>query len=181
MKKNLGTEMVRRYGIVMALALVMMLSVVDIFFVSVAKPRMESGFAIKTEKVCNSSGDIIKEKIPKISQISGPMITEEAASSVCLEKEIPACKDLHPNLWVFLFISFIILLIFNLAWGYLKGGKAQWAWEGIMTAIFISFWFVFDTCAQNLWYPLYVAKLAIAIYIAYLYFFLNKKRKNHVI
>lgn len=159
----------------MSLSLVFLLFVVDIFFISVSSQKMERAQSFGTETVCRSGGEKSLGDVPKISEIKNPMITEQAATSVCRKKPTPSCKDLGLKAWAFLLMAYLGLLVSNLVYGFLKNQKIQWIWELIMTIIFLGFWFPYDECAFSLWYPLYVAKLSIAVYGIYLYFFLRKK------
>ena len=179
-EKSLGFEIVKRHGILIALSLVMSLFLVDIFFVSVSSSKIESQNFSKIEKNCKSKGDEMLKEIPKLSQIKNPSITKNAASSACSVRNINNCKDIGSKAWFLVLFSFVILLIFNLAYGFFKNRHIQWKWEIIMTGIFILFWFVFDKCAQNLWYPIYIVKLAITIYVVYLYFFVRRKENLQV-
>ena len=52
--------------------------------------------------------------------------------------------------------------------------KIQWLWELILTFSAVIVWYKFDSCRNNLWYPVFVIKYGIVIYVAYLYL-LNKK------
>lgn len=113
---------------------------------------------------------------PKLSEIRGPRIDKEAAAVMRSEKTA-ACFTFPANVWVFILCAYLFLLIFNLAYGYLKNSQIQWFWEFLYTALALGTWFYFDQCRASLWFPLYVLKLGIIIYLFYLYF-LNEKGKE---
>ena len=118
--------------------------------------------------------------IPKISNIKGPRVDNQAASVERIvinnskEKTIP--KSVLPiKIWVFLVFAYIALLIFNLAYNFNYAVKVQWFWELLLTLLAITVWYAFDFQKTNIWYPVFILKAGILIYAAYLYFF-NKKQ-----
>lgn len=119
--------------------------------------------------------------IPKISNIKGPSIDGQAAS---VEKisvsnftgRAVANSTLPAKIWIFLFIAYAVLLIFNLAYNFSRAVKIQWFWEFLLTLLAVAVWFVFDSQKINIWYPVFILKTGIIIYAVYLYFF-NKKQK----
>ena len=120
--------------------------------------------------------------VPKLSEIKGPSIDGEGASVVRLENSATcalsaACATLPAGLWVFLLVAYLALLGFNLAYKFKESRNIRWVWETIMTLLLIAGWFYFDQCRSHLWFPLYVMKLGIIIYLFYLYFF-GEKQKN---
>lgn len=180
MEKNIASQVIRKYGLVISLSLVMLLSVVDIFFVSVSKPKIEQANLASEVRMCSSSEAEKVENITSISEISGPSVGNEAATSTCQTLKASNCGNIDSKVWVFLLISYIALLIFNLKYGSISSRKIQWKWETIMTGIFIFGWFYFDKCAQNLWFPLYVTKIGLAIYTIYLYFVFKTKNEEKI-
>lgn len=106
---------------------------------------------------------------------SNPRINEEAAM-INIEERVSTLSTFPQEVWIFLLLAFVSLLIFNLAYDFEKAQKIQWSWElgGLLLTLLI--WFVFDKSRTNLWFPLYVIKLGLIIYLAYLYFL--EKCKN---
>ena len=118
------------------------------------------------------------KNIPKISDIKGPRIDDQAASvermAVCSNEE-KACQTLPNGIWMFLLFAYGALLIFNLTYKFKEATKIQWYWELIYTMLAIIAWYVWDQCGNmNIWYPEFVLKIGIVIYGIYLYFFQKK-------
>ena len=119
------------------------------------------------------------EPILKLSQIDGPRISSVAVSAVAGRGAL--CRDiLSVGVWVFLLVAFVALLIFNLSYNFKGATKVQWFWETILTLAFLGFWFLWDTCRTNLWFPLSLIQIGIVIFASYLYFFEKKlfREKN---
>jgi len=128
---------------------------------------------------------------PKISEIQGPRIDDQAAAvervAVCDNgKKGAPCATFPARIWMFLLLAYIGLLIFNLAYDFESAVKIQWFWELLYTLLAIGAWFVWDpsiggqgSCGtMNLWYPEFVLKAGIVIYGIYLYFFRKTKNKQ---
>lgn len=155
---------------------------VDIFFSTLAFKNQQKlkdcSFGQKTFLQKDSLQNFDRGNIPKISEIKGPRIDDEAASvervAVCnAEKE--ACSTLPTGTWLFLLFAYCALLIFNLTYNFKKAVKTQWFWELLYTLLAIAAWYVWDSCgAANIWYPEFVLKTGIVIYGIYWYFFQKK-------
>lgn len=117
------------------------------------------------------------EPILKLSEINGPRISDVAAMTVVEGGAF--CRDLLlVAVWVFLLIVFVALLIFNLSYNFEGSTKVQWFWEALLALTFLSFWFFWDTCHTNLWFPLFIIQIGITIFAVYLYFFEQKLLKE---
>lgn len=119
-----------------------------------------------------------KGNIPKISEIKGPRIDDEAAAvervAVCNDGK-ETCSTLPTGIWLFLLVAYGALLIFNLAYNFKQAMKIQWFWELLYTLLALAAWYAWDSCgAANIWYPEFVLKTGIVIYGIYLYFFQKK-------
>lgn len=141
---------------------------------------LRTAFVGNPPEECVTRTEIVSGKedaraVPKLSEIHGPQIDKEAAAIVKVEKT-PACSAFSAGAWVFLLCAYLFLLIFNLVYGYLKNLQIQWFWEFLYTALAMGTWFYLDQCRTNLWFPLYVLKLGIIIYLFYLYFWHEKIR-----
>lgn len=147
---------------------------VDIFSYSLILPHsrvQDKKISIQNDSLENYNA----KNIPKLSDIKSPRIDDEAASVEKIAvKDDKACTTLPDKIWIFLFLAYIILLIFNLSYNFNQAMKIQWLWELILTFSAVIVWYKFDSCRNNLWYPVFVIKYGIVIYVAYLYL-LNKK------
>lgn len=134
------------------------------------------------------------ENIPKISDTKGPQIdTQSAAVSMTVTFKAPE-KPIVPEasekiidseilpvkIWIFLFLTYVVLLIFNLAYNFKRTKKIQWFWELALTFLALSVWYALGRDQNNAWYPTYIVKIGILIYALYLYFF-NKKQHPRVL
>lgn len=125
--------------------------------------------------------DVLSQRpILKISEIRGPRIDDEAAMIVAEESAAPVCQTLPLNLWVFLVIAYIALLVFNFSSTFQKVNQPQWFWEVVFTFLFIVGWFVWDQCRENVWFPFAIAKFGLIIFALYIYF-LRKNLSNKAI
>lgn len=146
------------------------------------KENLKSDFAgCQNDKfvVRDSLQNFDMKNIPKISDIRGPRIDDQAASveKVLVSnsaKKTFANSTLPTKLWVFLIFAYIALLIFNLAYNFNSAVKIQWFWELLYTLLAIAVWLAFDSQKINIWYPVFILKVGIIIYAVYLYLF-NKK------
>ena len=120
------------------------------------------------------------KNISRISDIKGPRIDDQAATvekvlvSSSAKKTI-SHSTLPTKIWIFLFLAYVALLIFNLAYNFNSAVKIQWFWELFYTLLAIAVWFAFDYQKISIWYPIFILKMGIIIYAVYLYFF-NKKQ-----
>lgn len=166
--------------IVILLGLVL---IIDIFSVSFFTRPNEQGLLLVSEQVVETTPalrNFDSAQIPKISEIRGSRIDDEAAMTVVeetLSKTTQArkCIILPVEIWVFLLVAFIALLVFNLAYNFERATKIQWGWELALALLPLVAWYVWDGCRAYVWFPLYSIKMGIIIYALYLYFFDQKK------
>lgn len=126
------------------------------------------------------SNDVLFQKpILKISEIRGPRIDDGAAMIVAGESAAPACQTLPLNLWVFLVVAYIALLVFNFSYTFKDVERPQWFWETMYTLAFIAGWFVWDGCRENIWFPFAIVKFGLIIFAADIY--LIKKSFNKLV
>jgi hypothetical protein len=131
-------------------------------------------------------------RIPRLSEMRGPHIDDEAAM-VVVEDEAPAaalsvsvlpgCETLPAELWVFLLIAYVALIVFNLSYRFMLPAlpadqqRIQWFWEALYTLVFIGMWYAWDGCRSAAWFPVEILKTGVFLYAAYLYFFDRRMRK----
>lgn len=143
----------------------------DISYVKISgdAPSYKNNFLAKNE-----------EPILKISEISGPMIDSGAAviskENVC-QYESVAAERIPAKIWILLIMAYVFLIVFNLTYEFRKSVNLRWFWELLYTLFFLSLWFYYDAGQTKMWFPLYIIKLGVIIYIAYLYFFSIRKSK----
>lgn len=118
---------------------------------------------------------LFQKPILKISEIRGPRIDDEAAMIVVDEPVASVCQTLPLNLWVFLVIAYIALLVFNFSFTFKEAIQPQWFWETLYTLSFIAGWFIWDGCRENIWFPFAIVKFSLIIFALYAYF-LKKKQ-----
>jgi hypothetical protein len=167
-------KMVRKNFLVLVSVIFVSLFFTDAIFLSPSKQ-------VKTpDKICLSSESLEKTRdVPKLSVIRKPQIDDKAASISCEQTAVgnaPICQTLPAKIWIFLLISYLALLIFNLTYEFERSFRLRWGWEVLLTGIFIFGWLYFDRCSLNMWFPLYVIKLGAIVYVVYLYFFDKNKR-----
>lgn len=125
----------------------------------------------------------VSKNIPKLSEIRGPRIDNEAAMIVIQDETKEAtpassCFTLPVEMWVFVFLMYTALIIFNLAYGFDRPAHThtiQWFWETLYTLLFIVGWYVWDECRMQVWFPLAIVKTGLFVYAVYLYFFERRK------
>lgn len=172
--RPLGLVKKHAIGIILALFALLLFSDVSFFHQQ------------KQQQVINKECFLNKEtqntsNIPKLSEIVGPRIDEEAASISCKKiaynVEASSCQTLPVKIWLLLLICYLFLLVFNLSYDFNETVNPRSLWEIILTGVFIFGWLYFDKCGVNIWFPLGIIKFGIVIYLSYLYFF-EKKGKN---
>jgi hypothetical protein len=168
---------IKKYALGLALLILVSLFFTDALFVRSEKTLRSS------EKTCVSMEVVGEPETPmKLSQIKVPRIDDQAASISCQDSsEVAAaavCRNLPGNILVFLLFAYLVLLIFNLAYDFERTAVVRWKFEAILTAIFVFGWAYFDNCFSNLWFPLYIIKLGILIFVIYLYFFEKNKKAS---
>lgn len=123
--------------------------------------------------------DVLSQRpILKISEIRGPRIDDGAAMIVAGESAALACQTLPLNLWMFLVIAYIALLVFNFSFTFQEADQPQWFWEVVFTFLFIAGWFVWDGCRSNVWFPFAIARFGLIIFALYIY--LLKKKISYI-
>lgn len=142
-------------------------------------------FTLRTE---NNSGatfqnqyqkPLVTASIPKLSQLRGPQIDREAAM-IAVEQSLQkiVCSSLPVNLWVFLLMAFVVLLIFNFFYTFEQAVRPQWAWELGLTCLTLIGWYFWDGCRTHLWFPLAVIKFGLIVAILYVYLLEKKLRER---
>jgi hypothetical protein len=124
----------------------------------------------------------IPDRIPKLSEMRGPRIDDEAAMIVVEESvaALPACTTLPAGVWVFLLAAYVALMVFNLSFGFahpIVAHRIQWFWEVLYTVAFIGMWYAWDGCQGAEWYPLAILRMGVFLYAVYLYFFDRRMRQ----
>jgi len=120
------------------------------------------------------------QKILKISEIRGPRIDDQAAMIVVDENHreavmlVSACSTLPLNVWVFLLMVYVALLIFNFSYTFQQSVKPQWRWEVLYGLLAIIGWYAWDECREQSWFPFAVVKFGLIIFTIYVYL-LEKK------
>ena len=153
-------KFVKKIALSLAILFFLLLFAVDIFFVPPAGSTQISQTQTDT----------------RISSNLSPRIDGEAAMVVKEDGRITSvCQTLPPELWIFLLTAYLFLLLFNLFFDFEKSNKIHWFWEGFYALLALGAWHFYDACRQNLWFPLYVLKLGIIVYLVYLYLFYKKK------
>ena len=127
---------------------------------------------------------VATKRIPKLSEMRGPRIDDEAAAIVLDDAVVadvaPACETLPADICVMLFFAYLALMVFNLSYRFVFPAdqhRIQWFWEAAYTLAFIGMWYAWDGCRSAEWYPIAIAKMAVFLYAAYLYFFDRRMRK----
>jgi len=124
----------------------------------------------------------VSAEVPlKISEIDGPRIDAEAASIEADEDTIgaaPAPLTLPGEVWVFLLLVYVALLLFNFSSTFEKVTSPQWFWEVLYTLLALLAWLFLDAAALYTWFPLMVIKLALLIFALYVYL-LEKRGMPH--
>jgi len=136
----------------------------------------QSASSVNTERAVQP---LVSKSIPKISEIKDPRIDDEAAMIVVEEAlsaqaQAKVCFSLPVEIWVFLLIAFLALLIFNLTYHFGQAMKIQWGWELALTILPLVAWYALDECRTFVWFPLHIIEMGVIIYALYLYFFEKK-------
>lgn len=175
--KNEISIFAKKYALGLALLILVSLFFTDAFFLRAEKPLQSS------DKNCVSMEVVGEPETPmKLSQIKVPRIDDQAAAISCQDSSEVAtaavCWNLPGNILVFLLFAYLVLLVFNLAYDFERTAVVRWKFEAILTAIFVFGWTYFDNCFSSLWFPLYVIKSGILIFVVYLYFFEKNKEAS---
>lgn len=119
----------------------------------------------------------VDESVVKLSQVKGPQI-DNAAASVIQENSLGVCSSLPEDIWIFLLLSYIALLLYNFSYTYTQTHAPQWLWESLYTVLGLVAWNVWDGCRTHLWFPFAVLKTGIIIFAIYVYLLEKKKMKS---
>lgn len=145
--------------------LVCLTFITDAFFVF-SKDSSQKG------KIYPQSESIFSDPTPRIDDEAASITREVGDMSSMGEQSL---RTLPPEAWIFILLGFIVLLVFNLAYEFESATELRWSWELVYFLMTLFVWFVFDQSRENLWFPLYTIKLGLIIYLAYLYFYNEKK------
>ena len=167
---NSRQKLIKRIVLPLALMVFLGLFVTDLLFV----PQADSSQIDRQIKIISSQIAGAPEDI-SISKDLSPRIDSEAAMIERVIRSAPACQTLPGELWIFLLAAYLFLLFFNLFYDFESSSATHWFWESLYTVLALWGWYIYDTCHLNLWFPLYVLKLGIIVYLAYLYLYYKKK------
>jgi hypothetical protein len=163
-------KLIKSLTLPLAMLVFVALFAVDLFLV----PLAGSSQIQRDQKI------IVSERIndpedKSLSKDLAPRIDPEAATIVREVKTGPVCATLPGELWILLLAAYIFLLFFNLFYDFEQSIKIHWFWESLYALLALIGWYAWDGCHQNIWFPLYVLKLGIIVYLVYLYLFYKKK------
>ena len=168
----------KRHLVVIVLA---SLAIVEAAFLSfVISVQPDGAIMLPVQQVRES---IVSEPVLKISEIRGSridddaamIVVEESATSSCApQAAASACSTLPLDIWVFLLIAFVTLLVFNFSYTFKHTMKPQWGWEASYMVLFIIGWYAWDGCRDHVWFPFAVVKFSLIVFALYAYL-LEKK------
>lgn len=117
--------------------------------------------------------------IPRLSEIDGAAIDEGAVMAVAEDASLMPyrlCRTLPIGLWVFLLVSYALLLIFNFSYSFQTLGRITWKPEAVYTALFLLGWYLWDSCHATWWFPWLILKMGILLFLIAL--FASEARKK---
>jgi hypothetical protein len=92
------------------------------------------------------------------------MVMDDAGAT----RSIPLCQALPEDTWVFLILLYVLLIVFNLREQYrLYKSVRYWRFEVALSTFFLFEWFVFDTCRQQVWFPLTLLKSGLILLLIF--------------
>jgi hypothetical protein len=100
----------------------------------------------------------------RISDIDGPRIDERAASVV-----VDAPVALPVELFGFLFLVYVALLVFNFSYTFETVTSPQWRFETLLTLLVLFAWQGLDPERAQVWFPFLVLKSGLIIFVIYCY------------
>lgn len=173
-----------RHLVVMALVSLAVVEVISLLFAAGIRPADIFKFSADTAQ---KSG--IEEPLLKISEIRGPRIDDRAAMIVAGKPALvtatlaPLCFTLPINIWTFLVLAYVALIVFNFSYTFQQATselgarvtRPQWFWETLYTLLFIVGWFVWDECRSHIWFPFTVVKFGLIIFVLYVYLWEKKQ------
>ncbi len=99
----------------------------------------------------------------RLSEIDGPRIDDTAAMIVVTEEGIPG------ELWMFLVLAYVALLVFNFSYTFEKVTAPQWGWELCYTIAIVWGWALMDPDQRELWFPFMILKSGLILFALYGY------------
>lgn len=146
--------------------------------ISSANSEQESLSQTESEFIIDGK-EVIRIKTPGIgSPLRNSSASLGGEAAAVTNKTIASCQTLPVEVWIFLLLVFLGLLIFNLTYDFTRTKKIRWGWESFYLLLTLLAWFKFDGCREVIWFPLYALKLGLLVYIAYLFFFQNKSTEE---
>ncbi len=100
----------------------------------------------------------------RISDIDGPRIDEQAASVV-----VDTRVALPAELFGFLFLVYVALLVFNFSYTFETVTTPQWRFETLLTLLVLFAWQWLDPEKMQVWFPFLVLKSGLIIFVIYCY------------
>lgn len=140
--------------------------------------RTEASLGTENSKSIATRVSPFADPTPRIDEEAASIVRESAEENCNCEKAVPSCATLPAGIWIFLLAAYIFLLIFNLSSAFGQAQKVQWFWEALLTLFALGAWYAYDGCRTFIWYPLYVLKFGLIIYLFYLYLLAEKKKKK---
>lgn len=160
-------RLIRNNLIVMSLGLLLLVEVASLMFIPAVEPSLVDGGVLLEQ---GTGGAPLK-----ISEIDGPRIDSRAAMVVIDEKSAPAPRELPLQVWAFLLLAYVALILFNFSYTFETAVTPQWFWETFYTFLALLAWFFLDPRSVALWFPFAIVKIGLIIFILYAYL-LEKKR-----
>lgn len=115
------------------------------------------------------------QPVLRISEIAGPRIDDGAAMVVVRSGFVPSAE-----LFVFLLVAFIALLLFNFSYTFETTLVPQWRLEGLIMLSAVFGWLLLDPERVFLWFPFAILKSGLILFAGYVYL-LEKKQKQRVL
>ena len=136
--------------------------------------RTEASLVPKNLKSASSRVSPFADPTPRIDD-EAASVARESEEVICNPgKATPICATFPAEIWIFLLAAYLFLLVFNLSCGFGKSKKIRWFWEGLFTLLALYAWYNYDGCRTFIWFPLYVMKFGIIIYLFYIYLMAEK-------
>ncbi len=162
------TRAIRKNPVVAALGALLLIE----FFSLVLVGPVDTVFL--DEASVSEQGSIDSQPL-KISEIDGPRIDDTAATVVVSQTPV-----LPGELWVFLFLAYVALLVFNFSSTFERVAEPQWGWETLYTFITLWGWYALDSERLYVWFPLLVIKSGLIIFALYAYLLERRLSKPHI-
>lgn len=104
-----------------------------------------------------------------------PRIDEMAAFDINEVNGESTCRTLPVELWLLLLLTYITIIVFNLTYNFSADSHLHWGWELFFTLLALWGWWCWDGCRSAVWFPLYIIKFGLVMFLSYLYFFDRKR------